>query len=115
MDRGRSPARSSCCKECSNGTGRYRTPGKIAAATRTGTARDPLLDVRRTGRSFCEPALARQPDLRLPDVQDNLEVRLLLLQRRLAEQHAAIQLEKAGRGRMRLKVGRDIVLEREAE
>jgi len=47
-------------------------------------------------------------------VQDNLEVRLLLLQRRLAEQNAAIQLEKAGRGRMRLNVSRDIVIEREA-
>ena len=50
--------------------------------------------------------------MRLPDVQDNLEVRLLLLQRRLAEQKgAAIQLEKCGRGRMRLNVTRPIVLE----
>jgi hypothetical protein len=50
----------------------------------------------------------------LPDVQDNLEVRLLLLQRRLAEQHAPIQLEKSGRGRMRLNVERGITLENES-
>ena len=53
------------------------------------------------------------PELHLPDVQDNLEVRLLLLQRRLAEQQVPIQLEKAGRGRMRLNVVRPIVMERE--
>ncbi len=51
------------------------------------------------------------PELRLPDVQDNLEVRLLLLQRRLAEQNAPIQLEKAGRGRLRLSRSRPIVLQ----
>lgn len=38
-------------------------------------------------------------------------MRLLLLQRRLAEQHAAIQLEKAGRGRMRLVLTRAVTLE----
>ncbi len=62
-------------------------------------------------REFSNRELRLAPDLRLPDVQDNLEVRLLLLQRRLAEQNAAIQLEKAGRGRMRLNVTRPIVLE----
>ena len=53
-------------------------------------------------REFSNRELRLAPELRLPDVQDNLEVRLLLLQRRLAEQRAPIQLEKAGRGRMRL-------------
>jgi adenylate cyclase len=62
-------------------------------------------------REFTNRELRMAPELRLPDVQDNLEVRLLLLQRRLAEQRAPIQLEKAGRGRMRLNVERGITLE----
>jgi GAF domain-containing protein len=62
-------------------------------------------------REFSNRELRLAPELRLPDVQDNLEVRLLLLQRRLAEQNAAIQLEKAGRGRMRLTASRPIVME----
>jgi putative methionine-R-sulfoxide reductase with GAF domain len=64
-------------------------------------------------REFSNRELRLAPELRLPDVQDNLEVRLLLLQRRLAEQRAAIQLEKTGRGRMRLTVSRPVVLEKE--
>jgi adenylate cyclase len=64
-------------------------------------------------RDFSNRELRLAPELRLPDVQDNLEVRLLLLQRRLAEQQAPIQLEKAGRGRMRLNVARPVILEQE--
>ena len=64
-------------------------------------------------REFSNRELRLAPELRLPDVQDNLEVRLLLLQRRLAEQQAPIQLEKAGRGRMRLNVARPVVMEQE--
>ena len=64
-------------------------------------------------REFSNRELRLAPELHLPDVQDNLEVRLLLLQRRLAEQQAPIQLEKAGRGRMRLNVTRPIVMEHE--
>lgn len=41
-------------------------------------------------------------DLRLPDVQDNLGVRLLLLERRLAERDFGLRIERAGRGRYRL-------------
>lgn len=65
-------------------------------------------------REFSNRELRLAPELRLPDVQDNLEVRLLLLQRRLAEQHAPIQLEKAGRGRMRLAVSRPLVMQCES-
>jgi len=65
-------------------------------------------------REFSNRELRLAPDLRLPDVQDNLEVRLLLLQRRLAEQKAPIQLEKAGRGRLRLNVSRPVVLQAES-
>jgi len=65
-------------------------------------------------REFSNRELRLAPELRLPDVQDNLEVRLLLLQRRLAEQNSAIQLEKAGRGRIRLNVTRPIVMQNES-
>jgi adenylate cyclase len=49
-------------------------------------------------------------DLRLPDVQDNLSVRLLLLQRRLAERNSPVQIEKTGRGRFRLVTSRPLEL-----
>ncbi len=48
--------------------------------------------------------------LRLPDVQDNLGVRLLLLQRRLADWGGALQIEKTGRGRFRLVLDRALEL-----
>ena len=48
---------------------------------------------------------AAAEELRLPEVDDNLEVRLVLLQRRLAERGGPLQIEKTGRGRFRLVVG----------
>jgi hypothetical protein len=48
--------------------------------------------------------------LRLPEVQDNLGVRLLLLQRRLVERASPIQIEKTGRGRFRLVCARPLEL-----
>ncbi len=60
---------------------------------------------------FTNRELRAAPELRLPDIQDNLEVRLVLLQRRLAEHQAPIQIEKVARGRSRLNVSRAIVLE----
>jgi hypothetical protein len=53
-------------------------------------------------------------DLRLPEVQDNLGVRLLLLERRLAERNAGIRIERTGRGRFRLAMQRPLQLLSEA-
>jgi hypothetical protein len=49
-------------------------------------------------------------ELRLPELQDNLSVRLLLLQRRLAERGAAMQIHKIGRGRFRVSLQRPMML-----
>lgn len=43
-------------------------------------------------------------ELRLPDLHDNLSVRLGLLQQRLHERSAPLQLARTGRGRFRLQV-----------
>ncbi len=53
-------------------------------------------------------------DLRLPEVQDNLGVRLLMLQRRLVERDAPLRIEKIGRGRFKLRGERAIALVEEA-
>ena len=44
-------------------------------------------------------------------VAENLEARLLLLQRRLQESRTGIRLEKAGRGRVRLCLDAPVQLE----
>lgn len=49
-------------------------------------------------------------ELRLPEVQDNLSVRLLLLQRRLAERGAAMQIHRTGPGRFRIALQRPLRL-----
>ncbi|MFL6550971.1 MAG: GAF domain-containing protein [Povalibacter sp.] len=68
----------------------------------------------RSGKcEFTNRELRMASDLRLPDVQDNLEVRLVLLHRRLAEQRSPVQIEKIGRGRWRLSIERPLVLEEE--
>lgn len=65
-----------------------------------------LQDYVATGRiEFSNRELRRDRQLGLPEIVDNLEARLVLLQRRLAERMGEfLALEKAGRGRYRLVV-----------
>lgn len=67
--------------------------------------------VRERRTSFSNRELRLDPRIRLPDVSDNLEARLILLQRRLEERNACVRIEKTGRGRFRLRVNRPLTLE----
>ena len=65
----------------------------------------------REGRvDFSNRELRRDATIGLPDVTDNLEARLILLAKRLAERGGGLWLEKTGRGRLRLHVGRPVSL-----
>jgi len=61
-------------------------------------------------QDFTNKEMRRDPALKLPEYQDNLEARLILLRRRLAERTDALLLERVGRGRLHLTVNRPVTL-----
>lgn len=60
---------------------------------------------------FTNRELRLAPDIPLPDLAENLEARLILLQRRLADRCGPLRIEKTGRGRFRLLVEKPLRLE----
>jgi len=70
-----------------------------------------LRDYSREQRTeFSNRELRLDASIRLPDISDNLEARLILLARRLAERCEFLSIEKTGRGRFRLNVARPFKL-----
>ncbi len=79
----------------------------VAGAILTKLVRDYLCSQR---TEFSNRELRLDPSIRLPDLSDNLEARLVLLQRRLLERSACLQMERTGRGRFRLRTMRPLQL-----
>lgn len=68
-------------------------------------------DYQSNGRTeFSNRELRLDPRIPLPDVSSNLEARLILLHRRLAERCPSLGIERVGRGRFRLQVSRRLEL-----
>ncbi|HYD60166.1 MAG TPA: GAF domain-containing protein [Noviherbaspirillum sp.] len=71
-----------------------------------------LRDYADKGRTeFTNRELRLDARVRLPDVSDNLEARLILLGKRLVDRQAPVRIEKTGRGRFRLCVYRPLRLQ----
>jgi hypothetical protein len=65
-----------------------------------------------TGRSdFSNKEIRLDSSLNLPDFKDNLEARLILLRRRLAEHCDFLIMSRVRRGQIHLEVGRRLILE----
>lgn len=60
--------------------------------------------------TFSNRQLRLDQRIRLPELSDNLEARLILLTKRLAERNACVRLEKCGRGQFQLCVDRPLTL-----
>ena len=70
-----------------------------------------LRDHAQHGRTeFTNRELRLAPDIRLPEIGDNLEARLVLLTRRLVDRTNCLRIEKTGRGRFRLAATRPVEL-----